>query len=47
MHSQDISLDAISKVEGHAKLDLRIRDGKVEHVHYQIQEYKRFFSKAV
>ena len=47
MHSQDISLDTICKVEGHAKLDLRIRDGKVEHVHYQIQEYKRFFSKAV
>ncbi|MFH2062972.1 MAG: nickel-dependent hydrogenase large subunit [bacterium] len=47
MHSQDISLDAISKVEGHARLDLRIRDGQVEHVHYQIQEYKRFYSRAV
>jgi coenzyme F420-reducing hydrogenase alpha subunit len=47
MHNEDISLDSISKVEGHASLDLRIRDGKVEQVHYEIQEAKRFYTRAV
>ncbi|MBU0624890.1 nickel-dependent hydrogenase large subunit [Patescibacteria group bacterium] len=47
MHNADISLESITKVEGHASLDLRIRDGKVEHVHYQIQEAKRFYTQAI
>lgn len=47
MHNADISLDSISKVEGHASLDLRIRDGKVERVHYEVQEAKRFYTQAV
>ncbi len=47
MHNVDISLDSIAKVEGHASLDLRIRDGKVDYVHYEIQEAKRFYTRAI
>ncbi|MFH1047350.1 MAG: nickel-dependent hydrogenase large subunit [Patescibacteria group bacterium] len=47
MHTENISLDSICKVEGHASLNLTIRDGKVEKVHYEIQEAKRFYTRAV
>lgn len=47
MHTVDLSLDEITKVEGAASLDLKVRDGKVEHVHFGIEEYKRFFTTAM
>lgn len=47
MHSFDLSMDHITKVEGTASLDVRVRDGKVEHVHYQITEAKRFYTNAI
>ncbi|KPJ85141.1 hypothetical protein AMJ57_04255, partial [Parcubacteria bacterium SG8_24] len=47
MHTVDLSLDHISKIEGAASLEVRIRDAKVEHVHLKIMEYKRFYTRAI
>jgi coenzyme F420-reducing hydrogenase alpha subunit len=47
MHNIDISLESLTKVEGHASLDLRVRDGKVAYVRYEIKEAKRFYTRAV
>ncbi len=47
MHTVDITLDKVTKVEGSAGLDIRVRDGKVEHVHFKIQEYKRFYTESI
>lgn len=40
-------MDHISKIEGAATLDIRIKDDKVDHVELKILEYKRFYTKAV
>jgi coenzyme F420-reducing hydrogenase alpha subunit len=40
-------MSSITKVEGAASLDLRIRDGKVEYAHFGITEYKRFYTEAM
>ncbi|MBI3190591.1 nickel-dependent hydrogenase large subunit [archaeon] len=47
MHSFDINMENISKMEGHAKLDVRVRDDKVEDVRLQIMENQRFYEQAV
>ncbi len=47
MHTFDLNLDRITKVEGSASLEVRVRDNKVEHVHFKITEYKRFFTEAM
>ncbi len=47
MHTLDLSMEHITKVEGAATLDVRVRDGKVEHVHYMVTEFKRFFTRAL
>jgi sulfhydrogenase subunit alpha len=47
MHTVDLKFDHFTKVEGAATLDVAIRDGKVEEVHFKIEEYKRFFTKAM
>lgn len=47
MHTVDLSFDNLTKVEGAATLDVIIRDGRVEDVHFKIEEYKRFFTKAI
>jgi len=49
MHScdLDVSINKISKIEGHADLDIEIRDGKVKNVFLKVMENKRFFSQAV
>ncbi|MBI5224360.1 nickel-dependent hydrogenase large subunit [Candidatus Micrarchaeota archaeon] len=43
----DINLDAISKIEGHAALSLKVRNDEVLDVQFQITEQKRFYSQAV
>lgn len=43
----DLSLDELTKVEGAAGLDLKVRAGKVEEAHFKITEYKRFFTRAM
>ena len=47
MHTADITLENISKVEGRANLHVKIKDKKVEKVEFQIAEYKRFYTWAI
>lgn len=47
MHTFDLNLDRIAKVEGSAALEVRVRDGKVEYARFKITEYKRFFTNAM
>lgn len=43
----DLTLDEITKIEGTASLDLKIRDGQVTECHFGIIEMRRFFEEAV
>jgi len=43
----DVSIDKISKIEGHADLDIRIRNGIVEDVNLRVMENQRFYTQAV
>ena len=47
MHSFDLSLEHITKVEGNAALKVRVEDNKVKEVNFAITEYKRFFTEAM
>jgi sulfhydrogenase subunit alpha len=47
MHSFDLSLEHITKVEGNASLNLKVLEGKVVDVKFAITEYKRFFTEAM
>ena len=49
MHKEnfDITLESISKIEGHAGLDIHVRNGEVENVKLKISENMRFFKEAV
>jgi sulfhydrogenase subunit alpha len=49
MHTtnMDISIDEITKIEGTASVDLKIRDGQVTECHFGIVEMQRFFEEAV
>jgi len=43
----DFSIEGISKIEGHASLDVKIRQDKVEEVKLSVSEDKRFYTQAV
>lgn len=43
----DISIQNISKIEGHADLDVKVRDGKVQEVKLAFTDNKRFFTQAI
>ena len=47
MHSFDLSLEHMTKMEGNANLDLKVVDGKVTDVKFSVKEYKRFFTEAL
>lgn len=47
MHTIDIDMKELTKVEGSAGLSVRVRDDKVTEVHFEITEYKRFFTEAL
>jgi len=49
MHScnLDVEISKLSKIEGHADLDIKIRDGKLEEVNLKVMENLRFFNQAV
>lgn len=47
MHNCDITIGSISKVEGHAKVEITIRDNRCEGAKYEIGEAKRFYTRAV
>ncbi|MDD3487334.1 MAG: nickel-dependent hydrogenase large subunit [Candidatus Moranbacteria bacterium] len=49
MHScnLDVEICKLSKIEGHADLDIKIRDGKLKEVDLKVMENVRFFNQAV
>lgn len=49
MHTQnlDLTLDEITKIEGTAAVDIKIRDGVLTECHFGIVEMRRFFEEAV
>lgn len=47
MHNIDLSLEEVTKVEGAASLNVKVRDGKVEKVEFAIKEFKRFYTQAM
>ncbi|MEI7498570.1 MAG: nickel-dependent hydrogenase large subunit [Candidatus Falkowbacteria bacterium] len=49
MHTCDlnVSINKLSKIEGHADLDIVIKDGKVVDVNLRVMENMRFFEEAV
>lgn len=47
MHRFDITIDNLSKIEGHTDLDVSVRNNKVQHVHLKISENKRFYTQAI
>ncbi|HLD77913.1 MAG TPA: nickel-dependent hydrogenase large subunit, partial [archaeon] len=47
MHSFDITLENLSKIEGHADLEVRVREGRVTDVKFEITENQRFYEQAV
>ena len=48
MHKDfDITIDGLSKIEGHASLDVKVRKGKVKNVKLKISENKRFYAQAI
>jgi len=47
MHTFDLSMEHITKIEGNASIKLKIEDGKVINVKFATEEYKRFFTEAM
>ncbi|MEK7634978.1 MAG: nickel-dependent hydrogenase large subunit [Patescibacteria group bacterium] len=47
MHSFDLSMEHITKIEGNASLKLKVEDGKVTDIKFATDEYKRFFTEAM
>jgi sulfhydrogenase subunit alpha len=47
MHSGEITIDKISKIEGSAALNVKIEGGKVVDLKFIIQDYRRFYTQAV
>ena len=43
----DINLSEISKVEGAASLEIKIRNKKIEDLRFYISEWKRFYTQAI
>ncbi len=43
----NIDIEHLSKIEGHANLEVRVKDGVVQHAHLKISEAKRFFTQGV
>jgi len=47
MHSGDLSIDTITKIEGAAGLNVTITDGKVTDLKFIIKDYRRFYPQVV
>lgn len=43
----DINLEEISKIEGAASLEIKVRNNKVEDLKFSINEWKRFYTQAI
>lgn len=47
MHSGDITIENITKIEGNARLEVKITDDKVSELKFIISDYRRFYTTAV
>jgi sulfhydrogenase subunit alpha len=47
MHSGEITIDSITKIEGSAGLKVTIADDKVTDLKFILQDYRRFYTEAV
>lgn len=47
MHTFDLNLEEISKIEGKASLVVKVKDDKIEYLQFRITEYKRFYTQAI
>ncbi len=47
MHTFDLSMENITKIEGAASLFVRVEEDKVKEVKFETVEYKRFFTEAL
>jgi sulfhydrogenase subunit alpha len=47
MHTIDLTMDRISKIEGAASLDVKVVDDKVTECRFATTEYKRFYVEAM
>ncbi len=46
-HEFDLNIKGISKTEGHASLEVKVRKGEVKGVRLKVNENKRFFTQAM
>ncbi len=47
MHTLDITIENLAKVEGSVSVEIKVIDGKVEYTHFKAVDYKRFFTQAM
>lgn len=47
MHSQDITIENITKIEGTAGLKVHVEDGSVKDLKFIIKDYRRFYTHGV
>jgi len=47
MHTEEITIDNITKIEGTAGLEVKITDGKVSDLKFIIKDFRRFYTEAV
>ncbi len=47
MHTFNLDIDHITKIEGDASVSIKVEDNKVTDVKFAITEYKRFFTEAM
>ncbi len=47
MHSGDITIENITKIEGNAGLKVTVREGRVTDLKFIISDYRRFYTEAV
>lgn len=47
MHSGNITIENITKIEGNAGLSVEVENGKVKTLKFMIKDYRRFYTEAV
>jgi coenzyme F420-reducing hydrogenase alpha subunit len=47
MHTLDITIENLAKVEGAVSVEIKVTDGKVEYARFKADDFKRFFTKAM
>ena len=47
MHTFDLTMEHITKIEGDASITVKVENDKVTDVKFSIIEYKRFFTEAM